>query len=84
MVLSGATLGIPDCQGILSYCFRLGYGCPVSPEWSKFYAALSASAGSRYGLFVLGCWTEDADIVNGLACSALACSALALHYFDRA
>jgi TPR repeat protein len=79
LVVSGATLGCPDCQGVLSFCFRLGYGCPVSPNRSKFYASLSASAGSRYGLFVLGCWTQDADIANGFACSALA-----LHYFDRA
>lgn len=55
----GVRHGCPHCKGVLARCFLGGIGCDESIVVAKYLAEKSASAGSRYGHFVLGYLAYD-------------------------
>jgi len=50
----GVRRGCIHCLGVLARCYYGGFGCHVDELLAEFLAKKSASAGSRYGYFVLG------------------------------
>jgi TPR repeat protein len=50
----GERLGCHQCQGVLAYCYRWGYGCERDMAQSLGFARESSGRGSRYGQYTLG------------------------------
>ncbi len=58
LVEPGAALGCSDCQGVLSYCFLLNMPQPGCAQAALAMARRSATSGSRYGQYAVGCVHE--------------------------
>jgi TPR repeat protein len=54
LVEEGARLGCHHCQGVMAFCYRIGYGCVRDEVRSLELARESSGKGSRYGQFYLG------------------------------
>ena len=54
LVEEGARLGCHHCQGVLAWCYRLGFRCEGDAARSLELMRASAGKGSRYGQYVLG------------------------------
>jgi TPR repeat protein len=55
----GASHGCPHCIGVKARCRLGGFGCPENLAEAERLAKESATAGSRYGYFVLGYLAHD-------------------------
>jgi TPR repeat protein len=53
LVLEGARMGCPHCQGVLSCCRAEGFGCAKDVALAMQLARESASCGSRYGQYMI-------------------------------
>ena len=59
LVEEGARLGCHHCQGVMTRCYRDGFGCEVDAARSLELARESSGKGSRYGQCFLGWLYED-------------------------
>jgi hypothetical protein len=59
LVEEGARLGCHHCQGVMAWCYWLGYGCVTDDAQSLELARKSSGKGSRYGQCVLGRLCHD-------------------------
>ena len=61
LVEEGARLGCHHCQGVMSRCYRWGYGCVRDAARSLELARESSGKGSRYGQYTLGWLYQDGE-----------------------
>jgi TPR repeat protein len=54
LVEEGARLGCHHCQGVMAWCYWVGWGCVEDEARSLELARESSGKGSRYGQYVLG------------------------------
>ncbi len=86
LVEEGARLGCHHCQGVMAWCYFVGYGCEADVARSLELARESSGKGSRYGQCMLGQLYHDGfggvslDYVQALALYRLA----AAQNLDRA
>ncbi len=74
----GARLGCHHCQGVMAYCYWIGFGCEEDEALSLQLACESSGRGSRYGQVTLGEFHRlgrgglEEDIAQALAFHRLA------------